>query len=175
MMNDLLVARLCAQGGLVTAGEARACGYDYVGLCRLVASGDLFRARTGVFVDGKLLIDASPETRHALTARAVSRGYRQPHAISHLSALAIHGLPLLNITADLVHLTLTGRGLPRTLVGLRVHPRLPETVARLHSGSRVVHPAVAIVQSAALAGVTAGVAAADAGLHAGQVTRTILR
>jgi very-short-patch-repair endonuclease len=83
----------------------------------------------------------------------------------------ILSLPLLNVTADVVHLTLTGPGRPRTVPGLRVHPELHDSVARLRDGDRVVHPAVAIVQSAALAGITAGVAAADAGLHSGQVTR----
>lgn len=158
----------------MTAREAHSCGYTNVSLHRLVASGDLFRARSGCFVDGRLLTGASPETRHSLTARAVSRGYRQPHAISHVSALVVHGLPLLNITADVVHLTLTGPGFPRTLRGLRVHPELPNSVARQRDGDRVVHPAMAIVQSAALAGITAGVAAADAALYAGQVTRNDL-
>jgi very-short-patch-repair endonuclease len=170
-MNDLLVARLSAQGGFVTAIEAHSCGYTNVGLHRLVATGDLFRARAGCFVDGRLLNGASPEGRHAITARAVSRGYRQPHAISHVSALVILGLPLLNVAADVVHLTLTGPGPPRTVPGLRVHPELPDSVVRLRDGDRVVHPAMAIVQSAALVGVTAGVAAADAALHSGQVTR----
>jgi very-short-patch-repair endonuclease len=173
-MNDLLVACLSAHGGLVTAIEAHSCGYTNVGLRRLVATGDLFRARSGCFVDGRLLNDATPEERHALTARAVSRGYRQPHAISHVSALVILGLPLLNITPHVVHLTLTGPGLPRTVPGLRVHPELPDSVARLRDGDRVVHPAMAIVQSAALAGITAGVAAADAALYSGQVTQNDL-
>jgi len=170
-VNDLLAARLSAQDGLVTAVEAHSCGYTNIGLHRLVAAGELFRARPGCFVDSRLLVDASPETRHALTARAVSRGYRPPHAISHVSALAIHGLPLLNITPGVVHLTLTKSGYPRTLRGLRVHLELPDSVARQRGGSRVVHPAIAIVQSAALAGVAAGVAAADAALHTGQVTK----
>lgn len=170
-MNDLLRTRLAAQHGLLTAAEAYSCGYTSVSLSRLVASGDLVRARAGCFVDGRLLTDASPETRHALTARAVSRGYPPCHAISHLSALLVHGLPLLNVRADAVHLTLTGPGCPRTLLGLRVHPELPESVARLQDGSRVVHPAMAIVQSAAFAGIAAGVAAADSALRAGQVTR----
>ena len=170
-MNDLLVARLSAQGGLVTAIEARSCGYTNLSLHRLVATGDLFRARSGCFVDGRLLKSASPQERHALTARAVSRGYRQPHAISHVSALVILGLPLLNITADVVHLTLTGPGLPRTVPGLRVHPEMPDSVARLRDGDRVVHPAMAVVKSAALAGFTVGVAAADAALHTRQVTK----
>jgi len=173
-MNDLLVARLSAQGGLVTAAEAHSCGYTNVSLHRLVASGDLFRVRSGCFVDGRLLTGASPETRHALRARAISRGYRQPHAISHVSALVVHGLPLLNITPEVVHLTLTGPGVPRTLPGLRVHPELPDSVARRRDGSRVVHAAMAVVQSAALVGVTTGVAAADAALHSGQVTRNDL-
>jgi hypothetical protein len=173
-MNDLLVARLSAQGGLVTAVQAHSCGHTNVSLNRLVATGNLFRARSGCFVDGRLLNGASPEKRHALTARAVSRGYRQPHAISHVSALVVLGLPLLNVTADVVHLTLTGPGLPRTVPGLRVHPELPDSVARQRDGVRVVHPAMAIVQSAGLAGITAGVAAADAALHSGQVTKNDL-
>lgn len=170
-MNDLLRARLAAQGGLLTAGEAYSCGYTSVSLSRLVASGELSRSRAGCFVDAGLLTDASPEARHALRAQSISRGYRPPNAISHLSALVIHGLPLLNIEADVVHLTLTGPGCPRTLRGLRVHPELPDSVARQRDGSRVVHPAVAIVQSAALAGIAAGVAAADAALYSGQVTK----
>jgi len=169
-MNDLLRARLSAQRGLITASEAQACGYTRASLRRLVTSGVLVRARAGCFVDAQLLEDVSPEANHALMARAVSRGYGPPHAISHLSALTIHGLPLLNVTADEVHLTLTGPGCPRTLPGLRVHPQLSESVARDRDGSRVVHPAVAIVQSAALAGNAAGVAAADAGLFRRQVT-----
>jgi hypothetical protein len=169
-MNDLLRSRLAAQYGLVTAREAHACGYTSVSLSRLVASGDLFRARAGCFVDGKLLLDASAQTRHALAAGAVSRGYRPLNAISHVSALAVHGLPLLNITAEVVHLTLMAPGCPRTLRGLTVHPELPDSVGRQRDGRRVVHPAMAVVQSAALAGVTAGVAAADAALFAGQVT-----
>ena len=173
-MNDLLAARLSAQGGLVTTVEAQSCGYTNDSLHRLVASGDLFRARSGCYVDARLLTDASPETRHALRARAISRCYRHPHAISHLSALVVHGLPLLNTTPDVVHLTLTGPGVPRTLPGLRVHPELPESVARQRDGSRVVHPAMAVVQSAALVGIAAGVAAADAALSSGQVTRNDL-
>lgn len=173
-MNDLLLARLAAQGGLVTAREAYTCGYTSVSLGRLVVSGELFRARAGCFVDARLLADAGAEARHALTARAVSRGYRQPHAISHLSALVVLGLPLLNITPDVVHLSLTGPGCTRSLRGLRVHPELPDSVARHRDGGRVVHPAMAVVQSAALAGITAGVAAADAALYSGQVTRNDL-
>ncbi len=106
---------------------------------------DLFRVRSGCFVDGRLLINASAETQHELTARAVSRGYRPPHAISHMSALVIHGPPLLNTSADVVHLTLTGPGFPRTLRGLRVHTWLHHYVARKSGGACVVHPAIAIV------------------------------
>src|SRR5665811_1485169 len=114
-MNDLLAVRLSSQGGLVTAAEAHSCGYTNISLHRLVAAGVLFRARPGCFVDGRLLTGASPETRHALSARAISRGYRQPHAISHISALVIHGLPLLNITPEVVHLT------PVSYTHLRAH------------------------------------------------------
>lgn len=173
-VNDLLRARLASQAGLVTAREVYSCGYTSVSLRRLVASGALFRVRAGCFVEGRLLASASSETRLALTARAVSRGYRPPHAISHVCALAVHGLPLLNIKSNVVHLTLTGPGCPRTLRGLRVHPELPDSVAREHDGCRVVHPAMAVVQSAALAGIVAGVAAADAALSSGQVTRNDL-
>ncbi len=173
-MNDLLLARLAAQGGLVTAREAYTCGYTSVSLGRLVGAGELFRARAGCFVDARLLADVSAEARHAFIARAVSWGYRQPHAISHLSALVVLGLPLLNITPDVVHLSLTGPGCTRSLRGLRVHPELPKSVARQRDGGRVVHPAMAVVQSAALAGITAGVAAADAALYSGQVTRNDL-
>jgi len=174
-MNDLLRARLAAQGGLMTTQVVYSCGYSSVDLSRLVARGDLLRVRKGSFVDGRLMNEAGPEQRHVLKARAVSGGYAARHAISHVSALAVHGLPLLNFTPDDVHLTLTGPGYPRTRPGLRVHPELPDLVSRQRGGCPVVHPAVAIVQSAALAGIATGVAAADAGLAGGQVTMEDLR
>lgn len=120
--NQLAPARLAAQGGVMTAREAYSCGYTSVSLSRLVTSGDLFRARAGCFVDELPLADASPAITLALTAKSASRGYRPPHAISHVSALAAHGLPILARGAHPVHLTLTGPGFPRTLRGLRVHP-----------------------------------------------------
>jgi hypothetical protein len=174
-MNDLLRARLAAQGGLMTTQVAYSCGYTSVGLSRLVARGDRVRVRKGSFMDGRLMIEGSPEAQHAVLARAVSAGYRSPHAISHTSALAVHALPLLNITSDNVHLTLTGAGHPRSRPGLRVHPELPDLVARRHNGCRVVHPSVAVVQAAAMAGIAAGVAAADAALAGGQVTMEDLK
>jgi hypothetical protein len=170
-MNDLLRARLAAQYGALAVADAYSCGYTRLGLSRLVSSGELVRVRTGAYVDAQMHAEATPEGRHALAAQAISRSFAGRHTVSHHSAVAVLGLPLLSDDLDLIHLSRRSPGDQRTALGLRIHRHLPPRLTRLAAGVAVVHPAIAVVQTAAVAGVKAGVAAADAALAAGLITR----
>lgn len=175
-MNELLRARLAAQHGALAVADAYTCGYTKLSLSRIVSAGELTRVRMGAFVDSRLYAQATPEARHALAAQAVARSFEGRHAVSYLSAVAVLGLPLLadDRSLGVFHLSRRSPGDQRTSHGLRIHRRLPPGLLRTVAGVAVVHPAVAVVQTAAAAGVKAGVAAADAALAAGRVTRADL-
>ena len=175
-MNDLLRARLAAQYGALAVADAYTCGYTKLSLSRMVSAGELIRVRKGAFVDSRLHAEATPEARHALAAQAIARSFDGRHTVSHLSAAAVLGLPLLVDDRQLgvFHLSRRSAGDQRTSHGLHIHRRLSPGLIRMAAGVAVVHPAVAVVQTAAVAGVKAGVAAADAALAAGRITEADL-
>lgn len=170
-VNDLLRSRLAAQHGALAVSDAYACGYTRISLSRVVSSGNLTRVRKGAFVDPTMLAEASPEGRHALKAMAISRSFGGRHCISHLSAAAVLGLPLLCDDLEITHLSRQTPGDQRTAPGLQIHRHLRPGLIRLTSGVAVVHPAIAVVQTGAVAGVKAGVAAADAAMRLGRVAK----
>lgn len=122
-------------------------------------------------MDARLHADATPEGRHALAAQAIARSFDGRHAVSHLSAVAILGLPLLCDDLDVTHLSRRSPGDQRTAPGLRIHRHLGPRSTRAAAGVIVVHPAIAVVQAAAVGGLKVGVAAADAALAAGRITK----
>lgn len=173
-MNDLLRARLATQYGALTAVDAYSCGYTKLSLSRVVSSGELIRVRTGAFVDARVHAEATPEGRHALVAQAIARSFDGRHAVSHQSAVAVLGLPLLTDKIDVTHLSRRSPGDQRTGQGLRIHRHLPPRSIHMVAGVAVVSPAIAVVQAAALLGVKVGVAATDAALAAGRITKADL-
>ena len=173
-MDDLLRARLETQRGVLTTRDAAQCGCPRDRLARLVDRGVLRRVHPGCFVDEERFTAASPEGRRALAAMAVARGFEDRHAVSHLSAVALHGLPVISAPDERVHLSRTTAGRPRRSRDVVVHPRLrPMPLCRM-AGTLSVLPAVAIVQATAAAGLVTGLAAADAALHTGRTSHAEL-
>lgn len=170
-MNDLLRARLATQYGAMAVADAYSCGYTKLSLSRVVSAGELIRVRTGAFVDAQLHAEATPEGRYALAALAIARSFDGRHTVSHHSAVAVLGLPLLSDDLDVTHLSRRSPGDQRTARSLRIHRHLPTGSTRMAAGVAVVHPAIAVVQAAAVVGVKAGVAAADAALAGGWITK----
>ncbi|HET7303385.1 MAG TPA: type IV toxin-antitoxin system AbiEi family antitoxin domain-containing protein [Segeticoccus sp.] len=173
-MHDLLQQRLVATGGVFTTADAGDCGHDRPSLARLVSAGEAVRVRRGAYVAASALADATPERRLALRTLAVLRALDRGGRLvpSHHCCLALRGLPLHGV-GDHLHLTRTGPGRTGTSSGVTVHRALaPEVLAPGHAGATAnrLHPAVALVQTAATCGVESGVVAADAALAAGHVT-----
>lgn len=167
-MDDLVAVALAARRFLSTADLLHL--VDRAGADRMVRLGEIVRVRGGVYVDGGRFAAADPVTRHVMTARAVSGLLGSGYAVSHLSAVALHGLPVLRSDLGKVHVSLVGAGKCRSDDRLQVHAALSPDVVVDVGGTPAAALPVAVVQGAASAGIRAGVVAADAALAAG-VTR----
>jgi hypothetical protein len=169
-VNELLRLRLVALHGVALTRDLSDCGYDRHGVSSLVRAGQLVRVRAGAFVEGARHRDSDAVTRHLFEARAVTRSLGQSYAVSHLSAVATLGLPV--VTSDLgrVHVSQVGQGRSRQDRRLRVHAPVSTSDVTLHGGVLVVSPALAVVQAASCDGLRAGLIAADAALARGLVS-----
>lgn len=167
-MDGRLTAFALARGGVFTSREAAALGVDETGLRRARASGGVVRVRRDAYVLGSLWAPAGPEQRLALRTRAVLRT-RGTDVASHQSALALHGLPLVDLPLDVVDVIADVRR-TRSAKGLRMHPRTGtgEVVA---DGYRCVPVAIALAQVVVTSGVRAGLVPVDAALHSGLTSR----
>ncbi|MGZ4600890.1 MAG: type IV toxin-antitoxin system AbiEi family antitoxin domain-containing protein [Oryzihumus sp.] len=174
-MNDLLTARLEAQHGAITAADAEACGVSRKALARMVSRGALVRVHPGRFVESARLEGASPERQHALRTLAVVRGFADRHAASHVSALALHGLPVIGASHDRVHVTRTTPGRGRRTGDVVIHSLEGALPVRRIGGVLSVPLPLAVVQATASAGLVTGVAAADEALRKQRVTRQQLQ
>lgn len=187
---------LVGQGthGVLTLDDVRDAGLTREQVLPLIRNGHLVR-----LLDGALTTRArweacrTPEREHALRATALTRLLDHDVAISHVSAAAVHGLPLLGQPGRRIHVCLTGAGRGRSRVSYTLHqayPALaPGTVSpagpheglrdgppcspawlHLGDGPRVVTPALAALGVAELQGFVAGVVALDGALHTGAAT-----
>ncbi len=88
-----------------TRGQARAAGVGDVRLAGLVRRGDLVRIRPGVYAVPSAPDPSARAARHALEARAVLACRPTGFVASHLTAVAVHDLPLPLGATGRVHAT----------------------------------------------------------------------
>jgi hypothetical protein len=162
-MEPVLLDLAASLGGAFSAADAAALGVPRRRLRTLADAGDLVRVRTRAYVLGTTWREAAPSERYRLEVLAVCR--RRPgSAASHHAGLAVHRLPLVDVSfavvdvaADVVHASSVDR--------VRVHRRPPGEQWVEVDGTNACTPATCVVQVAAASGLRAGVAAADAALH----------
>lgn len=169
-MNELLRLRLVARLGVVLTSDLTDCGYGRHGVSALVRAGDLVRVRAGAFVEGARHRDSDSVTRHLLEARAVTFSLGRSYAVSHLSAVATLGLPVVTTDLARVHVSHVGTGTSRGDRRLRVHSPVSASDVTVQGGVLVVNPALAVIQTASTHGLRAGLIAADASLARHLVT-----
>lgn len=162
-MDELLAVALSVRGFVTTAEALR--HVDRPTLDRLVRHGELVRVRAGVHVDGLRFASADRVGRHVLTARAVAASLGEGYAASHLTAVALHELPVLTSDLGKIHLCRVEDGKARSDDRLQIHAPVPASLVECVMDTRVVSLPVSIVQAAALTGFRAGVVAADAALR----------
>lgn len=172
-MSELLVARATQWGGAFSSKDAREAGVDRNHLHRMVADQVAHRVAPRAYVLTSAEEAATtPEAKHALVTRAVLRSFDGRVAASHHSALALHGLPFWNVDATIVHVCrVTGRS-SRVRDTLHIHESVPATQLRVLTLTQaiVTSPALAVVGTAMVDGVEAGIVAADAALSRGKAT-----
>ncbi|WP_134772025.1 type IV toxin-antitoxin system AbiEi family antitoxin domain-containing protein [Ornithinimicrobium flavum] len=176
---------LVGQEGVADAAQLIAAGASRAELCRMVRRGELVRVRRDTLVLASALQDRTPWERRAVITRAVGlslapasgrpagpagqEGTAGPedvvHALSHQSALVIHGLPHLGGEDELVHLCRTDGGRGRRDRTVFVHTPVVEEWVTVVDGLRVVAPAMAALQVAAHSGVEAGLVCLDGVLN----------
>lgn len=137
-VNDLLLARASALGGVFTAADALACGYDRQSLSRLVSRGEAVRIARGAYAGRDIHAAASPEQRHRLMTRAVVERFAGRVAASHYSALNLLGLPLWRAPLGQVHVARIGAGPGRRNSRLHIHSPYPADAYCLADGLGLV-------------------------------------
>lgn len=167
-MEDLKILAT-AHGGLFSTKQARVLGYQDAALSKLVrtrALDHLCRGIYGLPEDG-----LSQEQRHLRLARGGLLLYPDA-ALSHLSAVLAHGLPV--IAPTLQRVTLVRPQKQEVLTqSFRIRRARHETVDT-DTGAAVV-PAQAVVHFTLDAGMVAGVVAADRALHTRLVDQATLQ
>ncbi len=115
-----LAALASAQGGVFTAAQATAVGYNNRELARLHKCGAWVRLRRGVYAERCVITDDAA-ARHLLQLRAALLTLKGPVAASHVTAAVMHGFALLHPDLSLVHITREGAGSSRTEADIRHH------------------------------------------------------
>ncbi|CAN5576368.1 DUF559 domain-containing protein [soil metagenome] len=129
---------------------------------RAVTSGQLIRLRRNVVALAEVWNPAPPWERQALLARGAARAWqRAPFALSHQSALALHGIPVHGVDQR-VHVVRRGEGLCRSGPMTAIHPPVPGDHLRKVEDVWVVAAPLAVLQVAATYGVESGLVSADA-------------
>lgn len=169
---------LSAHDHVVTARQLKAIGLTTNQIARLVSQGRLLRLRRDVLVDADWWSTLSTWERHVPRARGVLRSLDPAgtggFALSHHSALALHGVALHGVDDD-VHLVRTTPGRGHRSTNLQVHVAIgPEHLVN-SVGLPVVRPAPAVLQVAAASGVEAGLVSVDHALRGRLCTREQLR
>lgn len=167
-MSDRLLTLAATQREVVSTADATRLDVDPNALAELVRAGTLVRVRRGAYVVGEQWAAASPERRLDLQTRAVLHARAHlGEAATHQSALAVHGLPLHGVVADVVDLFGQVKRVRRS-AGLRVHPHGAGIPVEVVEGCHTVPVDVAIAQVALREGREPAVVAADRALALGR-------
>ena len=161
--------------GLRLRQEFLAAGLSDDDLARLRRSGTLERVRRGAYLDGADERLRRREARHALAAHAAALQLPPGAVLSHVSAAVLHGLPAWGVPLDRVHVTRDGTsgGHRRPTLHVHVTPLHPDEITTV-DGLAVTTAARTLADLAREEPFAPAVAAVDAALHRGAVTRAAL-
>lgn len=102
-MKDILETQSARFGGLITAQALGEAGLNSHSIQTLVSRGELVRIRRGIFVLGAQWQAATYDDRYRLFVRATAAIAKAPLVLSHQSAAALHGLPIIGPWPRAVH------------------------------------------------------------------------
>ncbi|WP_353650517.1 hypothetical protein ABLG96_06230 [Nakamurella sp. A5-74] len=138
-------------------------------------AGRRIRMARGVYLDADRLVDLDQNAREVVRVRAAA--LQSPGLVlSHRSAAAAHGLPLLATAAHAVHFTRPGSGGSRTTTAKKVHvSRLPDHDRMTIGGLQLTTVARTLFDMGRTDSLQATVVAADAALQRGLIDGPSMR
>ena len=138
------------------------------------SNGSWTRLHRGTYCTSESMSSLNKEGLHRL--RAIALAGRSPHLVlSHVSAAAVHRLPLFGVQLDTVHLTRLGVSGGRTQPGRVVHvAELKPDELLTRNGFQLTNVARTLLDYACTASFAAAVVAADYALHHELVTPEVL-
>lgn len=168
-LDSAVVDLANAQSGVFAAQMAHRVGATDLDLHHWARSGELVRVRRGAYVLASEWRAAAPVERYVLRTRSVLLTRERNAWASHHAALAISGLPIVDVdTAQIDLCAKVKRVFRRTCVV--THPMPDGESCLIVNGARSVGADLAVVQTAACSGAKAGLVAVDAALHRGLAT-----
>jgi hypothetical protein len=172
-----LAAVAGGQGGLFTRAQARAAGYDDDDVRRLARrAGPWVVVRRGVYLSRTVWEAVSESERWRYRDHAAHLAMEAPHALSHDSAAAALGIPIVGVTRSLSHITRRGVTGSRTEHGVKHHlgKAQPRDLV-IVGGVLVTGPARTSLDLAREHGFATGVVAMDHARRAGATMRAFER
>ena len=172
-MSEILLSRAMHWGGVFTTSDATGVGVSRNALSRLVRSGQVVNVGPRAYVVSAAHHAAtSPEARHRLTTLAVLRSFGGRLAASHHSALALHGLPFWRVDETTFHVCRVAGRSSRVRGELHLHESVPprDLVTFPSNGALATNATLAVIGTAVVSGVEAGIVAADAALKRERTT-----
>ena len=164
-MLDVFETQSARNGGLISSVSLREVGLSTDAVQSLIDRGDLVRLRRGVYVLGPSWRAARSDERYRLFVLASAFVAQRPLLLSHQSAAALHGLPMIGAWPRTVHAInndATGGSTARHTTTHR-NVVLPDTV-QLH-GCRVTGLARTLIDVAASSTFLVGVTMIDHALR----------
>ena len=167
-MNPKLKLLADGQGGVYTRAQAADCGYTPGQIQDRIQDGRWERIRYGQYAEAVDLSHLAPwdqqTLRHRRLAHAALNSMRPGTvAVSHQSALALHGVPLWGQDLDEVHLSRLDQHRGGRISGVRHHRgKLTEADLTVVGGLPVTTVLRALFEAACTSSFGAGVISADA-------------
>jgi hypothetical protein len=174
-MNPQLAVMAMIRGGVFTRADARACGYPDPDIDSLLDTGGWRRIRPGTYAARRALTLVTDEVLHLRKVYRVLRSSGPAVFASHQSAAALHALPLWGLDLSRVHVT-APYGRSGCVGGVHRHIRDPVGPGiQIWNRLRMVSPARAVVEVAAISPPVPAVVLTEAALYAGLVTSRSLK
>jgi hypothetical protein len=152
--------------GVFLRREALEAGYDDKGIARMLRAKVWHRVRHGAYCFGDVWATSTREERHLVLARAVLRTTPGPVALSHTTALLVHGIAVWGADLTRVHVTRLDKGAGRIERDVEHHVGLLLESEVTHVGGLpVVVPARAVIEAATSLTLESALVSADSALN----------
>ena len=157
---------IARDAGVFLRREARSAGYTDRMLASLRRQNIIHRVRHGAYCFADTWNAATPEQRHVILARAVVRMTPGPVALSHTTALILHGIHVWGADLTRVHVTRLATGAGRAEPDVTHHVgTCSENDTTEVSGLLVTVADRAVVEAATIVGLESGIVSADSAMH----------